>query len=139
FYWITPLNKMSNRLRSLYLSGFAAGMAAITNYVASLAVVMLGVYLLATRRREIKTALRYFAFFCLGILGPFFAICAYNKICYGSPFALSNDFQNPVFSDAPMLLGMFGVPQPDVALALLFSLFRGLFCSAPVLLLGVYG
>ena len=79
-----------------YLAGLLAGMAAITNYVAAVPVAMLGVYLLVTRWRTggaVRTALWY----GLGLAGPLVAICAYNMACYGSPFALSNAFQNPAF------------------------------------------
>ena len=75
-----------------------------------------------------------------GCLGRCVAICAYNKVCYGSPFALSNSFQNPNFIEkGPVFLGMFGVPDPAVALILLISPFRGIFYGAPILATGVYG
>ncbi len=80
------------------------------------------------------------AWYGLGLLGPLAAICVYNKACYGSPFALSNAFQNPTFIDkGPVFLGMFGVPDPAVALILLISPFRGIFYGAPILAMGVYG
>lgn len=140
FYWIFSSKNKPHRSRSLYLSGFAAGLAAITNYVAAVAVAILGLYLLTTRRRDFRLMMRSAAIFAAGVFGPFLFICVYNKICYGSPFALSNDFQNPVFKDeGPTFLGMFGMPQPDAAAAILFSPFRGLFYGSPVLLLGVYG
>jgi hypothetical protein len=61
-------------------------------------------------------------------------------VCYGSPFALSNAFQNPGFiGKGPVFLGMFGVPDPAVALILLISPFRGIFYGAPILGIGVYG
>src|SRR5581483_11924872 len=139
FYWIVTAEKNAHSLQALYLSGFAAGMAAITNYVASAAVVLLTAYLFAKSRRS-SLVVRHSVAFACGLLVPFLVICFYNQICYGSPFALSNSFQNPLFKDdGPTLLGMFGVPRPDYALALLISPFRGLFYSAPVLLLGVYG
>jgi hypothetical protein len=76
----------------------------------------------------------------VGLAGPLAAICAYNQVCYGSPFALSNAFQNPTFIEkGPVFLGMFGVPDPAVALILLISPFRGIFYGAPILLMGVYG
>ncbi|MEA3186827.1 MAG: hypothetical protein QOD99_657 [Chthoniobacter sp.] len=139
FYWILSSDPQKRFPRLLILSGFAAGLAAITNYVAAVAVAILGVYLLAKSRGHSGLAHRLFAFL-LGVLGPLLAICAYNQNCYGSPFALSNTFQNPVFTDSgPTFLGMFGVPRPDFAVALLVSPFRGLFYSAPILTMGVYG
>ncbi len=139
FYWIFTADKSSHRSRSLYLSGLAAGMAAITNYIAAAAVIFLTMYLF-TKLRGGKSTVRDLTAFAIGICGPFLLICAYNQICYGSPFAICNSFQNPLFVDpTPKVLGMFGVPRPDYAAALLFSPFRGIFCFAPVLLLGVYG
>jgi hypothetical protein len=124
------------------LAGLLAGMAAITNYVAAVPVGLLGIYLLVTRWRgggwsaAARSALAY----GVGLLGPLMAICAYNKVCYGSPFALSNAFQNPGFTErAPVFLGMFGVPDPAVALILLISPFRGIFYGAPILAIGLYG
>jgi hypothetical protein len=124
------------------LAGLLAGLAAITNYVAAVPVAMLGLYLLATRGRggNWRTAARSALWFGLGLLGPFLAICAYNKACYGSAIALSNAFQNPAFLETgPVFLGMFRVPNPFVALVLLISPFRGIFYGAPILLMGVYG
>jgi len=126
----------------VFLGGLLAGMAAITNYVAAVPVGFLGVYLLVKRYRQGRFAAsaRAALWFALGLLGPFLAICAYNKVCYGSPFALSNAFQNPAFIEkGPSFLGMFGVPDPAVALILLISPFRGIFYGAPILALGIYG
>jgi hypothetical protein len=126
----------------LFLAGLFAGMAAITNYVAAVPVGFLGLYLLITRWRDARfsAALRAALWFGLGLLGPFVAICAYNRACYGSPFALSNAFQNPAFIEkGPSFLGMFGIPDPAVALILLISPFRGIFYGAPILAMGVYG
>jgi hypothetical protein len=124
------------------LAGLLAGMAAITNYVAAVPVALLGVYLLATRWRGEgwSVALRSALWYGLGLAGPLAAICAYNRVCYGSPFALCNAFQNPGFiGKGPVFLGMFGVPDPAVALILLVSPFRGIFHGAPILAMGVYG
>jgi hypothetical protein len=124
------------------LAGLLAGMAAVTNYVAAVPVGLLGLYLLVTRWRGAGwlAAVRGALWYGLGLLGPLAAICAYNQVCYGSPFALSNGFQNPGFSETgPVFLGMFGIPNPGVALILLVSPFRGIFYGAPILAMGVYG
>ena len=123
-------------------AGLAAGLAAITNYVAAVPTGLLGIYLLWTRWRIAgwREALGDAAAYALGLAGPLLAICIYNRACYGSPFALSNGFQNPGFIEkGPVFLGMFGVPDPVVALILLVSPFRGIFYEMPILLLGVYG
>ena len=123
-------------------AGMLAGMAAITNYVAAVPAGLLGLYLLFTRRRGAgwSTAIREGLCYGLGMAGPFAAICVYNHACYGSPFVLSNGFQNPGFIEkGPVLLGMFGIPDPVVALILLVSPFRGVFYEMPILAMGVYG
>jgi len=127
--------------RWVALAGLLAGMAAITNYVAAVPVGLLGIYLLVTRWRSgWAEAARSALWYGLGLAGPFLAICFYNKICYGSPFALSNAFQNPGFIETgPVFLGMFRIPDPVVALILLFSPFRGVFYGSPILAMGVYG
>jgi len=125
-----------------FVAGLLAGMGAITNYVAAVPAGLLGVYLLATGWREggFAKAARGALWYAAGLAGPFVAICAYNKACYGSPFALCNAFQNPSFiGKGPMFLGMFGVPDPAVALILLISPFRGILYGAPILVMGVYG
>lgn len=126
---------------SLFLSGLCAGFAAITNYVAAVAVVMLGVFLLVKKSRAgMRPAVISALWFALGVLGPLALICAYNKACYGSPFALCNDFQNPRFkSEGSGFAGMFGAPNLSVALMLLYSQYRGLFFFCPALLLAAYG
>lgn len=139
FYGIFVAAETTHPLRIVCWSGCAAGMAAITNYVAAVPVAMLGLYLLV-KMRPSSGGWRTAGAYALGLLGPLLAICAYNQNCYGSPLAICNSFQNPLFKDSgPTFLGMFGVPRPDYAFALLVSPFRGLFYSAPVLLLGVYG
>jgi hypothetical protein len=122
------------------LAGLLAAFAAVTNYIAAVPVAFLGVYMLVTRRTTLLAAVKSAARYALGIVGPLVAICAYNRVCYGSPFALSNAFQNPGFIEkGPVMLGMFNLPNPGVGLILLFSPFRGIFYGAPILLLGVYG
>jgi hypothetical protein len=128
--------------RWVALAGLLAGMAAITNYVAAVPAALLGIYLLCARWRAAGSlaAVRSALWYALGLAGPLAAICAYNRVCYGSPFAICNAFQNPTFiQKGPVFLGMFGVPDPAVALILLISPFRGIFYGAPILAMGVYG
>lgn len=117
---------------AIFLSGLFAGVASITNYVAAVVTIFLGVFLLS------RHPLRSVVPFALGLLGPFLLILFYNVRCFGTPFALNTDYQNPLFHEAAFL-GMFGVPRPEVGLALLISPFRGLFFTSPVLALGVVG
>ncbi len=118
------------------LAGFCAGFAVVTNYVAGGAVIALGLYaLLAGSRSGWRRAL----LFSLGGLGPAVLLGWYHTVNFGSPFALANDFQNPVFKDPHGSLGMFGLPNPYVAALLAVSPYRGVFWLCPVLILGVAG
>ncbi len=117
-------------------AGFCAGFAVVTNYVAGGAVIALGLYaLLAARPANRRRVL----LFCLGGLGPALLLGWYHSVNFGSPFALANDFQNPVFKDPHGSLGMFGRPNPYVAALLAVSPYRGVFWLSPVLVLGVVG
>ncbi len=127
------------------LAGMCAGFAAVTNYIAAVAVIFLGLHaLLGTRRLHWRAA----AFFSLGVLGPLLLICWYGWVCFGSPFKINNDFQNPLFRETrPALLGMFVIPQSMAEFAklgyfaglLTVSPFRGLLFFSPVLVMSGYG
>ncbi len=120
-----------------FLAGLCAGFAAITNYVAAIAVIFLGLYLLLARSRrwDLRPSLAY----TLGVVGPFLLICWYGWVNFGSPFKINNDFQNPLFADPRGALGMFALPNAYVGALLLVSPYRGVFFLAPVLVLGLLG
>ena len=120
-------------------AGICAGLAAITNYVAAVAVIFLGLYaLLAARDRRAHWPRALW--FSGGVLPLLLLICWYNWLCFGSPFRLANDFQNPLFAEPTgRLFGMFGIPNGYVAALLAISPFRGIFWFSPVLIAGVAG
>lgn len=119
----------------LYLGGLCAGYAAVTNYIIAIIVVFFFFYVVLAVRKK-----NGWLWFGIGLSGPLLALCLYHTICFGSPFTTNYGHQNPQFTETGRtLLGIFVVPRWDVLLALLFSPFRGLFFSAPVLLLGVFG
>ncbi len=131
------------------IAGACAGFAAITNYIAAVAVIFLGLYaLLALRSAGQKFHWRAAAFFSLGVLGPLLLICWYGWVNFGSPFKINNDFQNPLFKETRRaLLGMFVIPESMGELArlgyigglLTVSPFRGLLYFSPVLAMSGYG
>jgi hypothetical protein len=136
FYWL--------RLRTARpaLAGLCAGFAVVTNYVAGGAVVALGLYALLAgcaantpRQWHWRRAVLY----SLGGLLPAAILGWYHYVNFGSPFALNNDFQNPLFKDPRGSLGMFVLPNVYVGALLLVSPYRGVFWLAPVLILGVVG
>ena len=119
----------------LTLSGSFAGFAAIANYVQAMMVVILGVYLV--NRIPRKPAWLWYA---AGVLGPFLLLCFYNATCFGTPFTTNYQNQNQRFlTTSGAWLGVFVRPQWDLLPVLLFSPFRGLFVSSPVLLTALPG
>jgi hypothetical protein len=129
-----PLSDSKARLY-VYLAGLFAGYAAITNYTMVIVVVLLGCYLLLGV--QLKGGWRWFG---LGVLGPFLMICAYNVACFSTPFTTNYRYENPLFkSGSKAFLDVFIMPQWKVLAIVLFSPYRGLFISAPILLLGAYG
>jgi hypothetical protein len=119
--------------RYLVLAGLCAGLAAISNNIMAVPVVMIGAYVLMARIE------RGWLWMCAGLLGPFLLITSYNAVCFGSPFATNYAYMNPGFMEDGGLLSVFGVPRPGVLASILFSPFRGLFVTSPVLILGVAG
>jgi 4-amino-4-deoxy-L-arabinose transferase-like glycosyltransferase len=124
--------------RALFLAGLCAGLAAITNYIAAVVVLFLGVYALLADERT-SPNWRRAIMYSLGVLPPFLLICWYGWVCFGSPFKLNTDFQNPLFKDPNGVLGMFGMPTGWSLSILLVSPFRGLFFFSPVLVMGAVG
>lgn len=134
------LNPRANRLTKpavvrIFLAGLCAGWAAITNYIFVAVVLFLAAYLFFSINR--KLALLWFA---LGLLGPLLLICTYNVVCFDTPFTTNYHYQNPTFEGgAGHFLGVFNLPREDVLLTILFSPFRGLFFTAPVLIMSIFG
>ena len=128
-----PLAEGRARL-CLALAGLSAGYAAVANYAMAVPVLLLLGYLLLAVRRS--GGWRWYG---LGVLVPFLLLCAYNVACFGTPFTTNYRHEAPVFKAGGAFLGVFLWPQWEVLAAVLFSPYRGLFATAPVLLLGVYG
>ena len=134
------LNSQRNRLTKetvtrIFFAGLCAGWAAITNYIFVIIVVLLAVYLVVSVRR--KMALVWFG---VGLLGPFLLICAYNIACFDTAFTTNYLYQNPSFEAGPThFLGVFNLPRWDVLLILLFSPYRGVFFSSPILIMSTFG
>lgn len=116
----------------IHAVGLLTGLAAITNYTMAALVPMFALFLFVR-----VGATRDLWWMALGLLWPFVAICGYNQICFGTPFTTNYAYQSALFVNEDRLLGVFARPRSDVALLLLFSPFRGLFFSSPVLLAGV--
>ena len=120
--------------RFLVGAGLLAGYAAITNYTMAALVPVFALFLLARTRSA-----GGLAWYGAGVLVPLLVICAYNITCFGTPFTTNYAYQSPTFVTESRILGVFALPRLDVLLLLLFSPFRGLFFSSPVLLAAVAG
>lgn len=115
-------------------AGACAGYSAVTNYVEIVVAAILGGYLLARVR-----APRAWAAYGVGLAAPLALLAAYNVEAFGTPFTTNYAHQNPLFRDASAWMSVFHAPSPRVLAVVLFSPFRGLFYTSPVLLAGIAG
>lgn len=130
-------DRLSDRRIRVYLSlaGLSAGCAAITNYIMAIVALLLGFYLILSIRRK-----GGWLWYGLGLLGPFLLICAYNTTCFATPFTTNYSYENPIFkTESKAFLDIFLWPQLEVLPMVLVSPFRGLFVTAPILLVGLFG
>jgi hypothetical protein len=118
--------------RYLHLAGLAAGFAAITNYTMAALVPLFALLWWSKTRDHARVG-----WYALGVLWPLIAICAYNVICFGTPFTTNYAYQSAMFSAGDRVLGVFAMPRLDVLALLLVSPFRGLFFTSPVLLCSI--
>jgi hypothetical protein len=115
-------------------AGLAVGAAVLVTHTLLPIVALLALYLAsANAGRHPRVWLRFGA----GLALPVVIGAAYDQIAFGSVWATSYQFENPLFQDHGKVLGLFGRPQLDVVALLLISPFRGLFVTSPVLLAGV--
>ena len=119
----------------LLLAGLLAGLSVLASYVAIISVFFLGLYAGWVTRPKHKVVL-----FIIGVIFPLVLLAWYHKLCFGSFFANASTYQYEIFQGEEMLLfGMFGLPQFDVIIKFLFSSYRGLFFTSPVLALSCIG
>ena len=121
--------------RSAPLSaGMLLGAAVLTEYPAA-TVAALGV-LYAWRRHDLGTALWVGA----GGLPWALVLGGYHTVAFGAPLATGYDFvYREEFAQGMEIRYGLGLPDPEVALALLFGSFRGLFHLSPVCVLATWG
>ena len=115
------------------LAGFCAASAVLFEPSALLLLVAVFTYLVWCKETR-----KYFPLFLLGCVPPGIVQCAYNSICFGHPLASSYNYANDVVM-WKVEGRLFGVPSPKRILQLLFSPYRGLFVSSPILLMSLTG
>ena len=119
-----------------FLAGTLCGLSIVVNYLALLTVVCLFFYGLWT----VKNRLWFILFGVVGFALPILLLLWYHFVCFGHPFASANTYQFEMFqTDNAILFGMLALPRLDIAYQLLFSSYRGLFFTSPVLLLALLG
>lgn len=114
-------------------TGALLGAAVAVEYPAALAVIPLCIYAALFVR-----PLPRLGWLVLGMAGPGLALAAYHAVVFGSPFALPYDFSTQPHRSQGFFMGL-GVPQWTALQHILFTDYRGLFYTAPWLLLGVPG
>jgi hypothetical protein len=115
----------------LFAAGFFLGAAVVVEYPAALAGSAIGVYgLVVTRRRA--------PWMIMGGLVPIAALLAYHHVALGGPLTLPYEFSTQPHRHMGWFMGL-GAPAPEALWGILFSDYRGLFYSAPWLLLALPG
>lgn len=135
FVLVMQLRKGTLQKRGLcvLLAGFSAGSAVLIEPSALL--LLAGVFTYLACSRGIR---KYVPLFLLGCVPPGIVQGAYNSICFGHPLASSYSYANDLVM-WKVEGGLFGIPGPRAFWQLLFSPYRGLFVSSPILLLSLVG
>ncbi|MEO6590059.1 MAG: hypothetical protein ABIP06_12225, partial [Pyrinomonadaceae bacterium] len=122
--------------RNCLLAGFLSGLAVISEFPAIFPVIVFGIGLFFTDRRERNNRVLSFA---LGGLPFLVFLLIYNYALFGSPFSFS--YAHESFPEWMEVAGQgvfgIGVPTPSNFFLLLFSPARGLFFFAPILIFSV--
>jgi hypothetical protein len=112
--------------------GAILGWAVVVEYPAALAAAVIGAY--AIWAHGWKRAL----WIAAGAAPPAIAIAAYHWVLFGSPFTTAYEFSTQKNRSQGVFMGI-GAPRLEAFWHLLFSDYRGLFFSAPWLLLAIPG
>ncbi len=139
-FWLLLLSKDRDIASSsfalvLLVAGLLAGLSVMLNYSSIIFLVLFALYATWIGETQWKTL-----FFAAGAMLPLLFLAWYHQACFGSVLATANAYQLELFRGEGMsLFGMFRAPQFDVMIKLLFSGYRGLFVTSPVLMLSVFG
>lgn len=115
-------------------AGVLLGAAVLTEYPA--AAIAGAAVLFAWRRRGLRDAMWVAA----GGLPWAVLLGSYHALAFGSPLATGYDFvYRAEFAEGMAVRYGLGMPDPQVALELLFGSFRGLFYLSPVCVLAAWG
>lgn len=122
--------------RNCLAAGVLSGFAVISEFPAVFPIIIFGIGLFFTDKRERRDRILFFG---LGGLPFLIFLLTYNNALFGSPFSMSYAHESfPEWAEVAGQ-GVFGINFPTVSnfYLLLFSPARGLFFFAPVLILAV--
>lgn len=117
----------------LVVIGILLGYAVATEYPAALACVVLGIYA-ATFVRPYSRLV----WLAIGMAIPGAALALYHSTAFGAPLTLPYEFSTQVHRHLGFFMGI-SLPDANAFYHVLFSSYRGLFYSAPWLLLAIPG
>ena len=112
--------------------GAIGGLAIVVEYPAALAALAIGVYALR------KLGWKQTSWIALGGVAPALVLVWYHTVAFGAPWHLPYDYSIYGNRSAGFFMGI-GVPKLRPLWGITFSSFRGLFYSAPWLLLAIPG
>lgn len=119
-------------------AGLYLGLGMLCDYAAALLLLPTAIVMLWEQGRRLRRT----AWLAAGGLIPGVVWCWYHQRCFGSPLALPNKFQNPLFvnpyQDTPRLWGAIGfIPDSEVIGNLLYGKARGLLFTQGWILVSV--
>jgi hypothetical protein len=117
-----------------FMGGLWFGMAVLTEYLAAVSLVAAAFFVLSGRDRSERLWR-----FLIGSAAPVAALLIYHELAFGNYFTTATSLSNPVFLEAGKAVGLFGVPNPERILRMLFGPGRGLFWQTPILLVSIFG
>lgn len=139
-FWLLVVEKQGGFISlrsslSFFFAGVLAGFSIVVSYTSMIVTGLLFGYAWFVSPRK-----KHLLSFIIGIGLPLGFLLWYHTVCCGSPLTNTNAHQLELFRtrDA-VFFGVFGFPRIDVAFRLLFSTYRGLFFTSPVLVLSLFG
>jgi hypothetical protein len=122
-----------SRARCL-LGGLWLGMAALTEYLAAVSLMTAAIFVLSGSDRSERLWK-----FAVGSAPPVVILLMYQEFLFGSYFTPAASLSNPPFLQPGKIAGLFGVPNLESLLRLLFGPGRGVFWQMPILFMSVFG